>query len=335
MPPPKRKPVEDVEPTTSEASVHGLHEIIRRLDQMEERQTIQLNKLQTKVENSETEHANHITMLETMISELLETVKQLSGSDNAGNKIETKQTVSTKQYIASEEWNECLVKRKQSFYKKIRSEGIAEIYRGFLKMQEPHIPKKFKEKEFPGITESHKKRIRNLEKTKLEIEIQRLEEMVSKEHHNLEEIERKINESLKEVNCPTQRQKRKEDWIKNVSDEENKSKDIWTKKKVFFENEEIQTSTDTRNSKEINKEYNHYYPQNRPKHTSNRKYQNYEQGYQNYNEQRYHRPRVQHNDKRYQDEQYDQGNHHPRGQYNEYNQNNHFLYQRSTKYNRR
>ena len=127
-------------------------------------------------------------------------------------------------------------KRKLAYYKQLRSNDIATVYRGFLEQSPPFIPRKFREGQVPGESDKQKERMRKLEKTKLIKECERLEEESSKQEHELMEIQKEVTKIVSRENCPEMRQKIKELWFKKIQEEEKVSQSIWEKKKTFFEN---------------------------------------------------------------------------------------------------
>jgi septum formation inhibitor MinC len=124
--------------------------------------------------------------------------------------------------------------RKIAYYKNIRSEGIATIYREFLNQEPPFIPMKFREGKIPGESEQQGQRMRKLETTRLTMEVERLEEESSKHQLILENSEKEVNKLADESKDPIERQKIKEVWTAEIHKEEVKSREIWTKQETFF-----------------------------------------------------------------------------------------------------
>ena len=83
--------------------------------------------------------------------------------------------VSLKNLVNITEWNSIIKKRKLAYYKKIRNEGIKE-YEKNVKESPPKISRKLKENSYPGQSENQTERMKKLEITKLELEIERLED---------------------------------------------------------------------------------------------------------------------------------------------------------------
>ena len=75
-----------------------------------------------------------------------------------------------------ENWDTLIMKRKHAYYQKLRSSDTKTIYSSFLEKQPPFILQKFRENLYPEITEKQKENKNKLEKMKLEIEIDRLNE---------------------------------------------------------------------------------------------------------------------------------------------------------------
>jgi hypothetical protein len=147
------------------------------------------------------------------------------------------------------EWGKLFTTRKHAYYNQLRSQGIGTIYQGFLDENTPFIPRKFREKQFPGQSDSQTKRIKELETKKIEIEIERLQEQSSKQETIMEDCERSIKSIINRSNCPETRQSMSESWIRDVTEQERVSMDIWSKKKFFFtsmkerESDNIDSST--------------------------------------------------------------------------------------------
>lgn len=152
--------------------------------------------------------------------------------------------INEKEFIQNnqEEWSKQLGNRKQAFYNSLRSKEIANIYEQFLNQKPPFIPRKFREKRYPGISDDQNKRITSLETNKLEIEIDRLREQHSKHDHLMYEAEKQIKEVISTSTLVEQRQKLNEIWLKSVQAEEKRSQEIWAKKRLFFSNMPVRES---------------------------------------------------------------------------------------------
>ena len=125
-------------------------------------------------------------------------------------------------------------RRKLSYYNKIRTNGIAGVYKEFLKRDPPFIPNKFRERYTETETEQQKSRRQKLEIIKLEFEMERLEELAVKHDGELEEAELDVKEQLSSVDEPSERQDLKQYWYSQIKVEEERSNDIWEKKRQFF-----------------------------------------------------------------------------------------------------
>ena len=112
-----------------------------------------------------------------------------------------------------------------------------EIYEGNLKSDPPKIPKKFQVKGYVGISETQIKRNKKLELTKLELEIERLNEKTVKQDSILTNAECNTKKLIQQHEDPIERQKLIEKWKSDVTKEEKKSNDLWEKKKLFFQND--------------------------------------------------------------------------------------------------
>ena len=126
--------------------------------------------------------------------------------------------------------------RKFAYYNQIRSNGIATIYKTFLKQETPFIPRKFREGRMPGESEEHRRRMEKMERFRMSLEIERLEDECSKQQKILDDSEKKIEEIIGQCDDPEQRQIYKELWLLTIKEEEGKSGKIWDKHRQFFEN---------------------------------------------------------------------------------------------------
>ena len=88
------------------------------------------------------------------------------------------------------------------------------------------------------MSESQINRKNKLEVTKLELEVERLEEEVVKNESIITNSECEIKKLIGKYDDPIERQKLIEKWTLETKAEENKSDEIWTKKKEFFEKDE-------------------------------------------------------------------------------------------------
>ena len=125
--------------------------------------------------------------------------------------------------------------RKHAYYKQIQSKGISTIYKSFIERDIPFIPKKFREGHIPGESAAQTERIRKLEKTKVSLECERLDEEAEKNEQKIKKIEQEVAEKIQSYKSPEYRQELKKKWISTTSREETKSEEIWETKKTFFE----------------------------------------------------------------------------------------------------
>ena len=149
--------------------------------------------------------------------------------------------------------------RKLSYYNKIRNEGIATIYKGFLEKNPPFIPKKFREAGTPNDSEKQRERLDKLEVQKVTFEIERLKEQEEKHLEELENAELEIKEHISEQEDPTVRQLLKEKWYSQTKYEEDKSDGIWAKKQHFFEDLEHRTTQENQHNKHTGKRRTNYF----------------------------------------------------------------------------
>lgn len=188
--------------------------------------------------------------------------------------------------------------RKLAYYNKMRSQGIADIYKGFLQKDPPFIPKKFREGKIPGESSSQMERMKKLEIMKVNLDIERLEEEASKHQEGLLMAEEEIKALITQYNDPVERQKLKEKWTIDVNREEKVSDEVWEKKKIFFVNLPSTTKDDdddndhhsVRNKKyRNNSRNNNFEGQNMysGEHTSRNDYDNYKTHSRNFYHRRY------------------------------------------------
>ena len=74
-----------------------------------------------------------------------------------------------------------------------------------------------------------------MEITKLELEVERLEEEVIKHESIISNSECEIKKLINTYDDPVERQRLIEKWTSEINIEEKKSNEIWGKKKIFFE----------------------------------------------------------------------------------------------------
>ena len=243
-----------------------------------------LKKIFEKLESIESNQSKAIKNFEKTVNELkieMSTIKNIVHKPSAqeereattgNNSKPSKQETISLSDKTRKDLEDAMNQRKHAYYKNIRSAGIATIYRGFLQSEPPFIPRKFREGHIPGESESHKLRIAVLEKTKLNLECERLEEEASKNSSILKNMEQNASKIISEIACPKKSQELKEMWIKRISEEEKISNDIWETKKTFFESlreEDTQPTKPTfqhRNKRRIkykeNSHYNSHYDYN-------------------------------------------------------------------------
>ena len=125
---------------------------------------------------------------------------------------------------------------KFAFYNQMRSGGIAEIYKFFLNQEPVYIPKKFREGIVPGDSEARRGRMKKLEIMRVTLEIEGMEEECSKHQKIIDETEKQIDDLIGQNDDPTIRQELKQQWFAEIKREEGKSRTIWEKKRIFFEN---------------------------------------------------------------------------------------------------
>ena len=147
--------------------------------------------------------------------------------------------------------------RKKAYYSSIYSDGLAQIYKEFLSADPPFIPRKFQEKPYPGESEIQRNRRKQLETTKIEMEIERLEEEAAKHNSNMDTCESHLKEHIKEVKDASARQGILELWFETIAKEQSKSDKIWEKKKEFFlswpqKSQSSRYSAETRNEYQQN-----------------------------------------------------------------------------------
>mgnify|MGYP000563151265 CR=1 FL=1 len=203
-----------------------------------------LKKIFEKMENIETclaENSNLIKQNSQKLENIHEEVKGIKeqcnkGSGSSNNKKTSDLRQQTKEAISlSPVIRNALISRKLAYYKMIRCEGIANIYKGFLQLNPPYIPNKFREASIDNESEKHRERMRKLEIQKINFEIEHLEELGERHKQTMENSELEVKQHIGEQDDPIQRQSLKEEWYASSKKEEEKSEAIWDKKKEFFE----------------------------------------------------------------------------------------------------
>ena len=161
------------------------------------------------------------------------------------------------------QWKRQLNERKIAFYNKVRAEGIIRIYSTFMTGEDIYIPKKFREKDVSGESEEHKQRKKELSLMKMNIEVERLKEQVTKYEKILLSTAQKIEQIINKNEDKAVQEKLLDIWLKEISREEEKSNAIWQKKKEWFEN--LPNSTGITQSLQTNQQPNFQNRKNTPR----------------------------------------------------------------------
>ena len=231
----KEKEIENEETS----SVFWLKKIYEKMDQLDVNNNSALKQIEQRLDSL----TNEVKAVKIAMTQMESIVKQ---GNSTKLKVIEENEVFPKNEGARREFFSALNKRKHTYYKKLRSTKIATVYRGFLEQTPPFIPKKFREGHMPGESEKQKERINSLEKTKLELECERLEEEISKQENDLMEIEKEVSQVISKEGSLEESQKLKETWIRKIQEEERVSENIWEKKKTYFEN--LKNNEMTRNN---------------------------------------------------------------------------------------
>ena len=152
---------------------------------------------------------------------------------------------------------------KIAFYNKVRAEGITRIYSSFMTGEDIYIPKTFREKDVSGESEEHKQRKKELSLMKMNIEVERLKEQVTKYEKVLLSTAQKIEQIINTNEDKAVQEKLLDIWLKEISREEETSNAIWQKKKEWFEN--LPNSTEITQSLQTNPQTNFQNRNNTPR----------------------------------------------------------------------
>lgn len=202
-----------------------------------------LKKIYEKMENMEAymvENNSLIKQNSEKLDGICEEMKEIKVQCNKGSETGNQRTTNPQQQTKvttslTLPMRNTLTSRKLAYYNKIRSEGIATIYKRFLEQKPPFIPNKFRESSNDNESERHRERMKKLEIQKITFEIEHLEEIGEKHRDTLENSELEMKQHIGEQEDPIQRQALKEQWYALIKSEEEKSEAIWEKKKEFFE----------------------------------------------------------------------------------------------------
>ena len=219
MPIKKNKEGTIMQESEEETSVYWLRKIFEKLEAIEQQQNSCFKKMEETMDNLASE-----IKTKACYSNVQQIGTDIKDYHN-GNRLSKANPI-----INIEE---LIKKRKHAYYNQIRSNGISAIYKEFLKLNPPFIPKKFREGHMPGESEAQKKRINTLETTRVTLECERLDEEAAKNESIVKSVENDVGEKIGKLDCPEKRQGFKEKWIKASQAEEKISDNIWQKKKVF------------------------------------------------------------------------------------------------------
>ena len=160
--------------------------------------------------------------------------------------------------INSSSWKDVSEKILYHYGKSIRSKGIADIYKEFLNEPTPYIPKKFRENPYPGESSNQSERRKRLEKTKLELEVERLEEDSARRNSIIDECEVKIKSIITQCESVEIRQGLFSKWIEDTERRKRECKKNWQQNKSFFERKDSDDSWRT-----VGQTSNNHNPYNR------------------------------------------------------------------------
>ena len=157
----------------------------------------------------------------------------------------------------------------------------------------PYIPRKFRENPFPGESSSQSERRKRLEKTKLELEIERLEEDFARRNSIIDECEVNIKLLISKCDSVQVRQGLLDKWIRDTQKRKKEADENWEDQRSFFERKDsdapwrtVGRTTITRNhSNSFNNNRQNYDQQRNNNFNDNRRnYNNYK--HSNFNSQR-------------------------------------------------
>ena len=143
-------------------------------------------------------------------------------------------------------WPHFLRDRKNEYWKQLKNEKMAQTYTKWHESTPPVIPRKFRPKIIKGEKEASKKVRMEMAVNKMKSEVKILNIKSNDQKQQFETVDRKVYQMIDERFPDNQnlRAKYKSYWTEQCRLEEEKSQDIFQKKKEWFENLELEGDTE-------------------------------------------------------------------------------------------
>jgi hypothetical protein len=160
------------------------------------------------------------------------------GMGSTANNMQLEKEISLKKNVIIRTWKRNLNERKQAFWNALKTENTVDIYKKWRRLDKTIMPRKFRIKEIAGEDETERAIRENLALQKFDAEIALLETRSTKYTTRFQNIDMEMEEEINKVSTGEIQSHLLEKWKSDTDNDEEKSKYIWTKKKLFYDNYE-------------------------------------------------------------------------------------------------
>lgn len=161
-----------------------------------------------------------------------------SGMELSATNMQLEKEISAKKKIIIRTWKRNLNERKQAFWNALKTENTVEIFKKWRRLDKTVMPRKFRIKEISEEDETERAIRENLALQKFDAEIALLETRSTRYTTRFQNIDMEMEREIQKIATGEIQTHLLEKWKKDTEDEEEKSKYIWSKKKIFYENYE-------------------------------------------------------------------------------------------------
>ncbi|XP_048735895.2 putative uncharacterized protein DDB_G0279653 [Ostrea edulis] len=233
-------------------------------------------KLSLLIEKIDSNHEPVKLILDT-VNQHFENMKDNRPDDNVGmesaaNNMQLEKEISVKKNIIIRTWKRNLNERKQAFWNAFKTENTVDIYKNWRRLDLPIMPRKFRIKEIAGEDETERAIRENLAAQKFDAEIALLETRSTRYTTRFQNIDIEMEHEIKKISTGEIQTHLLEKWKKDTDDEEEKSKYIWAKKKLFYDNYEENYGTINLDRNQTPKGNKSFKPNNRNQRRNNNTY---------------------------------------------------------------
>jgi hypothetical protein len=197
-------------------------------------------KLSLLIERIDSNHEPVKLILET-VNQHFENIKDNRkdavniSMESATNNMQLEREISMKKNIIMRTWKRNLNERKQAFWNALKTENTVDIYKKWRRQDKTIVPRKFRIKEISGEDETERAIRENLALQKFDAEIALLETRSTRYTTRFQSIDVEMHQEIKKISSGEIQTHLLEKWKKDTEQEEEKSKYIWNKKKIFYD----------------------------------------------------------------------------------------------------